>query len=82
MPPCWRGAVRFHPRPWKARHSAGGRPNDSIWRAWFPTAPRQCAGCGYLRFTDTRANKVFVTIECLYGFTAAKMDALKRLVKP
>jgi hypothetical protein len=37
---------------------------------------------GYLRFTDTRANKVFVTIECLYGFVAAKTDALKRLVKP
>lgn len=37
---------------------------------------------GYLRFTDTRANKVFVTIECLYGFSAAKGDALKRIVKP
>jgi hypothetical protein len=37
---------------------------------------------GYLRFTDTRANKVFVTLECLYGFSAAKADALKRIVKP
>jgi hypothetical protein len=37
---------------------------------------------GYLRFTDTRANKVFVTIECLYGFTIGKTDALKRIVKP
>jgi len=37
---------------------------------------------GYLRFTDTRANKVFVTLECLYGFSAAKTDALKRIVKP
>lgn len=37
---------------------------------------------GYLRFTDTRANKVFVTIECLYGFTVGKNDALKRIVKP
>ena len=36
----------------------------------------------YLRFTDTRANKVFVTLECLYGFCAAKTDALKRIVKP
>ena len=35
-----------------------------------------------LRFTDTRANKVFVTIECLYGFTVGKNDALKRIVKP
>ncbi|MCF7675001.1 MAG: hypothetical protein K9N23_22165 [Akkermansiaceae bacterium] len=30
---------------------------------------------GYLRFTDTRANKIFVTIECLYGFVAAKTHA-------
>ena len=37
---------------------------------------------GYLRFTDTRANKIFVTLECLYGFTPAKTDALKRIVKP
>lgn len=37
---------------------------------------------GYLRFTDTRANKVFVTLECLYGFAPAKTDALKRIVKP
>jgi len=37
---------------------------------------------GYLRFTDTRANKIFVTLECLYGFAPAKTDALKRIVKP
>jgi len=37
---------------------------------------------GYLRFTDTRANKVFVTLECLYGFSPAKTDGLKRVVKP
>jgi hypothetical protein len=37
---------------------------------------------GYLRFTDTRANKVFVTIECLYGFTVGMGEALKRIVKP
>jgi hypothetical protein len=37
---------------------------------------------GYLRFTDTRSNKIFVTLECLYGFAAAKTDALKRIVKP
>jgi hypothetical protein len=28
------------------------------------------------------ANKIFVTLECLYGFSAAKTDALKRIVKP
>jgi hypothetical protein len=37
---------------------------------------------GYLRFTDTRANKIFVTLECLYGFAPAKTEALKRIVKP
>ena len=37
---------------------------------------------GYLRFTDSRSNKIFVTLECLYGFVAAKADGLKRIVKP
>ena len=37
---------------------------------------------GNLRFTNARANKIFVTLECLYGFTHAKTDALKRIVKP
>lgn len=46
------------------------------------TDPQTGMTFGYLRFTDTRANKVFVTIECLYGFTVGKPDALKRIVKP
>ena len=46
------------------------------------TDPQTGMTFGYLRFTDTRANKVFVTIECLYGFTVGKTDALKRIVKP
>ncbi len=46
------------------------------------TDPQTGMTFGYLRFTDTRANKVFVTLECLYGFTVAKADALKRIVKP
>lgn len=46
------------------------------------TDPQTGMTFGYLRFTDTRANKVFVTLECLYGFSAAKTDALKRIVKP
>jgi hypothetical protein len=45
------------------------------------TDPQTGMTFGYLRFTDTRANKVFVTLECLYGFTVAKTDALKRIVK-
>ena len=46
------------------------------------TDPQTGLTFGYLRFTDTRANKVFVTIECLYGFAVGKSDALKRVVKP
>ena len=46
------------------------------------TDPQTGMTFGYLRFTDTRANKVFVTLECLYGFALGKADALKRLVKP
>jgi hypothetical protein len=46
------------------------------------TDPQTGMTFGYLRFTDTRANKVFVTIECLYGFSLGKNDALKRIVKP
>lgn len=30
--------------------------------------------------SDTRSNKIFVTLECLYGFAAAKTDELKRIV--
>ena len=46
------------------------------------TDPQTGMTFGYLRFTDTRANKVFVTVECLYGYATAKADAIKRLVKP
>ena len=46
------------------------------------TDPQTGMTFGYLRFTDTRANKVFVTIECLYGFTVGMGEALKRIVKP
>ena len=46
------------------------------------TDPQTGMTFGYLRFTDTRANRVFVTLECRYSFVAAKTDALKRIVKP
>lgn len=35
-----------------------------------------------LAITILRTNEVFVTLECLYGFTVGKNDALKRIVKP
>lgn len=34
----------------------------------------------YLRFTDTHADKVFVTLECLYGFDQTKTGTLERIV--
>lgn len=34
---------------------------------------------GYLRFTDTSANKVFITLEALYGYRVVRKDALQRI---
>lgn len=34
---------------------------------------------GYLRFTDTSANKVFITLEALYGVQVVRKDALQRI---
>lgn len=58
------------------------QPVADYQQAGAVTDPQTGITFGYLRFTDTRANKVFVTLECLYGFVAAKTDALKRIVKP
>jgi hypothetical protein len=58
------------------------QPVADYQQAGAVTDPQTGMTFGYLRFTDTRANKIFVTIECLYGFVAAKTDALKRIVKP
>lgn len=37
---------------------------------------------GYLRHTMTQSNRVFVTIECLYGCKVAFADGIRRIVKP
>ncbi len=58
------------------------QPVADYQQAGAVTDPATGMTFGYLRFTDTRANKVFVTLECLYGFAPAKNDALKRIVKP
>jgi hypothetical protein len=58
------------------------QPVADYQQAGAVTDPTTGMTFGYLRFTDTRANKIFVTLECLYGFSAAKTDALKRIVKP
>ena len=57
-------------------------PVAEYQQAGAVTDPQTGMTFGYLRFTDTSANKVFVTLECLYGFTVGKSDALKRIVKP
>ena len=58
------------------------QPVADYQQAGAVTDPQTGMTFGYLRFTDTRANKIFVTLECLYGFAPAKTDALKRIVKP
>jgi hypothetical protein len=58
------------------------QPVADYQQAGAVTDPQTGMTFGYLRFTDTRANKVFVTLECLYGFALGKADALKRIVKP
>ena len=37
---------------------------------------------GYLRYTEIQSNRIFVTVECLYGFKVAIVNGLKRIVKP
>ena len=58
------------------------QPVADYQQAGAVTDPTTGMTFGYLRLTDTRANKIFVTLECLYGFAPAKTDALKRIVKP
>lgn len=46
------------------------------------TDPETGLTFGYLRYTETNSNRIFVTVECLYGFKAALADAIQRIVKP
>lgn len=46
------------------------------------TDPETGMTFGYLRYTLPNTNRIFITLECLYGFAVGKDDALKRLVKP
>ena len=48
------------------------QPVAEYQQAGAVTDPQTGMTFGYLRFTDTRANKVFVTLECLYGFAAGQ----------
>ena len=46
------------------------------------TDPETGLTFGYLRYTETSSNRIFVTVECLYGFKVAIASGLKRIVKP
>ena len=46
------------------------------------TDPETGLTFGYLRYTEIQSNRIFVTVECLYGFSAAIGDGIKRIVKP
>jgi hypothetical protein len=46
------------------------------------TDPETGLTFGYLRYTETSSNRVFITVECLYGFKVGIAAGLKRIVKP
>jgi hypothetical protein len=46
------------------------------------TDPETGLTFGYLRYTETSSNRIFVTVEALYGFKPAIADGIKRIVKP
>ncbi len=46
------------------------------------TDPETGLTFGYLRYTETSSNRIFVTVECLYGFKVALSSGIKRIVKP
>jgi hypothetical protein len=68
-------------------------PTPISTTTWSPLTRRESIGCGRTevgtdrphfgyRYTETTSNRVFVTVECLYGFTVARADGSKRIVKP
>ena len=46
------------------------------------TDPETGLTFGYLRYTETQSNRIFVTVECLYGYKQAIASGIKRIVKP
>ena len=44
------------------------------------TDPETGLTFGYLRYSEVQSNRVFVTVECLYGFKVALADGIKRIV--
>lgn len=46
------------------------------------TDPETGLTFGYLRFTEIQSNRIFITLECLYGFAPAIPAGIQRIVKP
>ena len=46
------------------------------------TDPETGLTFGYLRYTEIQSNRIFVTVECLYGFKTALPAAIQRIVQP
>jgi len=46
------------------------------------TDPETGLTFGYLRFTEIQSNRIFVTVECLYGFMPAIASGIQRIVQP
>ncbi len=46
------------------------------------TDPETALTFGYLRYSEVQSNRVFGTVECLYGFKTALADGIKLIVKP
>ena len=46
------------------------------------TDPETGLTFGYLRYTEIQSNRIFVTVECLYGFQPAIPAGIKRIVQP
>ncbi len=57
-------------------------PDANYDEAGAVTVPATGLTFGYLRYTETPSNRVFVSVECLYGFKTALPDGIKRIVKP
>ena len=46
------------------------------------TDPETGLTFGYLRFTEIQSNRIFITLECLYGFAPAIPAGIQRIVSP
>lgn len=55
-------------------------PVASYDEAGAVTDPVSGLTFGYLRYTDVRSNKVYITLEALYGFSVVRPEGLKRIV--